>query len=212
MKTWWMGALLGALALAACGRGTVEGGGGQGTAPASTPAEDPAPEPAIPAVPAPPAAAPPAAEAGDCPHGVTVRIVGTNPGSVSSLLLEPGTAGASCAPAAPVCVSWNHATAPVDVSTDAVARDLFTFTYPPAGFPPDGAPMTLHVEFLGGTATVNGTTGALSRCGHSMSFPFDPARISRDRCAVTILLDVGRSVVEGVPGLFSFVPQYRVFF
>lgn len=207
MKAWWKGALLGALALAACGRGGA--GGGQGSPTGSRAAGDPAPEPVIAATTAP--VAPPASVPGDCPNGVTVRLIGTNPGSVSSLVLEPGSAGASCAPA-PVCVSWNQATAPVDVSTDAVARDLFTFTYPPAGFPPDGAPITLHVEFRGGTATVNGTTGALSRCGHSMSFPFDPARISRDRCAVTILLDVGRSVVEGVPGLFSFVPQYRVFF
>jgi hypothetical protein len=148
---------------------------------------------------------------GDCPGGVSIRLIGTNPGKVSSLVLQPGLAGASCAPAAPVCVNTHEASAPIDLSTDTVAHELAVFSYPPPGFPPDGAPMDLGVAFAGGTATIDGTTGPLALCGRSMSFTFDPARVSRDRCAVTILLDVGRSVVPTHDGLL-FVPQYRVFF
>jgi hypothetical protein len=44
-----------------------------------------------------------------------------------------------------------------------------------------------------------------------VNLPFDPARVSRDRCSITILLDVGRSVVATASGL-DFVPQLRVFF
>ncbi len=71
--------------------------------------------------------------------------------------------------------------------------------------------MTLRVDFAAGTATVGSARGDLSTCGSTLYFTFDPARISRDRCSVTILLDVGRSVVPTAGG-FAFIPQYRVYF
>lgn len=185
MTTWSRVALLGALAigLAACGRGA--GGGHGGLVAASGP--------------------------GDCPKGVTIRLIGTNPGKVSSLVLQPGGAWATCAPFAPACATTSQATSPIEVASDAVAHDLGTFEYPPAGFPPNGAPATLAVTFRGGTASVEGTTGPLGLCGPTVNLPFDPARVSRDRCSITILLDVGRSVVTTASGL-EFVPQLRVFF
>lgn len=185
MTRWFRGALLGALALAACGRGTG-GGHGNGLVAASGP--------------------------GDCPKGVTIRLIGTNPGKVSSLVLQPGSAGATCAPFAPACATTRQATAPIEVASDAVAHDLGTFEYPPAGFPPNGAPATLAVTFKGGTASIEGATGPLGLCGPTLDVPFDPARVSRDRCSITILLDVGRSVVATDGGGLDFVPQLRVFF
>jgi hypothetical protein len=139
---------------------------------------------------------------------------------VSSLVLTPGTAGATCA-FSPACGNTNPATGPIDLSTDAVAHDLVTFNYPPAGFPPPGYPpgaaapdrglMTLLVDFQGGSARRGAAAGSVSTCGSSMYFTFDPARIDRVRCSVTILLDVDRSVVP-VDGGFTFIPQYRVYF
>jgi hypothetical protein len=198
MKTWSRGVLLGALALAACGRSA--GGGGNGTL-----STKPAPDPAT--------ATAPASGPGDCPKGVTIRIIGTHPDKVSSLVLTPAGAGATCAPVAPGCATHagSEATAPIDVSSDAVAHDLGTFDYPPAGLPPDGGPATLTVIFSGGTATVGDTSGPLSICGPTVHVPFDPSRVSRDRCSITILLDVGRSVVPTATGI-DFVPQYRIFF
>jgi hypothetical protein len=199
---WARGALLGALALAACGRGG--GGAGTGAVATSKPAADPA------AAPDPVTVTSPASSPGDCPDGVAIRMIGTAPQGVS-LSLVPGIVGASCAPAAPVCGTRDVASEPGDLSSDAHAWTLGFFNLPPAGFPPDGAPMTLLVTFSGGTATADGVTGPLSLCGASISIPFDPHRVSRDRCSVTILLDVRRSVVRTAGGLL-FVPQYRVFF
>jgi hypothetical protein len=195
MTTWFRGALLGALALAACGRGGA--GDGSGTVP-SKPGSDPVP------------VAAPDSGRKDCRKGVTIRIIGTNPEKVSSLVLEPGGAGATCAPAC-ATIAGTEARAPIDVASDAVSYDLGTFDYPPAGLSPGGGPATLTVVFNGGTATVGGTTGPISLCGATVHVPFDPSRVSRERCSITILLDVGRSVVPTVTGI-DFVPQYRIFF
>jgi hypothetical protein len=195
MTTWLRGALLGALALAACGRGGA--GGGNGTV-ASKPGSDQVP------------VAAPGSGSGDCRKGVTIRIIGTNPGKVSSLVLQPGGTGATCAPSC-ATIAGTEATAPIDVASDAVSYDLGTFEYPPAGLPPDGGPATLTVVFNGGRATVGSTTGPISLCGPMVHVPFDPSRVSRERCSITILLDVGRSVVPTAAGI-DFVPQYRIFF
>lgn len=200
MKTWLGWALLGALAVSACGR---SGGGGSGASAAGQPRPDPT------AVTTPsPASAP-----GDCAGGVTVRVVGTNPGAVSSLVLQPGTSGVVCAPSAPACATLaaSVATAPIELASDPDPHALFTFEYPPQGLPPDGGPAELVVSFAGGTATVAGHTGPLALCGPAVHVPFDPRRVSRDRCAITVYLDVGRSVVASASGI-DLVPQVRIFF
>jgi hypothetical protein len=132
---------------------------------------------------------------------------------VLSLALQPGFAGATCAPVAPACatLAGSEATQAMELTSDAVAYDLATFEYPPAGLPPDGGPAMLTVTFSGGTATIPGLAGPLTFCGPTVRVPFDPRRVSRDRCSITILLDVGRSVIAS-GGELAFVPQYRVYF
>jgi hypothetical protein len=184
--SWARGALLGgALALAACGR---SGSGGGGGALASS-------------------------RPGDCPNGVTVRLIGTNQGNVSALRMFPGQVGVSCAPAAPVCVMLRTAplTKPFDLSSDAVVSDLGAFSYPPAGLPPNLGPVDLTVHFGPGDGTAGGSFGLVDQCIDPIHVTFDPGRVNRDRCSVTILLDVGRSLVPTANG-FTFLPQFRVFF
>lgn len=197
--SWLKGALLGALALAACGRG---GGAGQHALTAGKPGADPAPDPTP--------VTTPLSSPGDCPDGVKIRIIGTHQGGVASLVLTPALAGVTCS-FAPVCGNRDEAQNPIDLSTDAEAHDLATFNYPPAGFPPPGQPMTLGVWFAGGSARVGDGAGPVTTCGNAVSIVFDPRRIDRDRCSVTILLDVERSLVP-TDGGFDLVPQYRIYF
>jgi hypothetical protein len=183
--SWARGALLGgALALAACGR---SGSGGGGGALASS-------------------------RPGDCPNGVSIRLIGTNQGNISSLRLFPGQVGVSCAPAAPVCVITRTVPLmkPLDLSSDAVANDLGTFSYPPAGLPPL-PPVDLAVHFVSGDGIAGGTFGLVDQCMDPIHVTFEAGRVNRDRCSVTIVLDVGRSLVPSANG-FTFLPQFRVFF
>lgn len=200
----WMKALLGALALAACGRGGSTTGGGHSQRDVGG---DPGAGPVLPVTPPVPSVP---VGPGDCAGGVAVRLIGTRPGSVSSLQLTPSSARV-LGPDGSACPNVRADTGPLDLSTDAVAHDIATFQCPPAAFQPGGAPLAVRVSFEGGVATVAGTTGPLAPCGPSVAFSFDPSRVDRTRCSVTVLLDVGRSVLPTATGL-AFLPQYRVFF
>jgi hypothetical protein len=196
-------ALLGALALAACGRsGSTIGGHSQHGA-----GGDPGASPALPVTPPIPSVP---VGPGDCAGGVVIRLVGITPGNVSALQLTPSSARV-LGPDGSACPDVGADTGPLDLSTDAVAHDVATFRCPPAAFQPGGAPLGVRVSFQGGTATVAATTGPLALCGPSLAFSFDPSRVDRTRCSVTVLLDVGRSVLPTATGL-TFLPQYRVFF
>lgn len=187
----WAGvALLGVLALGACGRG---GGGGTNGAVSSK---------------IPDGAPPPVEGTKDgcaCPDGVRIRLLGTTPRDVSSLQLHLGGMAAGCEQGGPIAVS-SLATAMLDLSTDAVGHDVGVIH-----LPKDGGPVTVNLSFSEGTATLGELHGGLDVCSGPIAFSFDPSRVSRDRCLVMVLLDVGRSVVPTSSGL-SFLPQLRIFF
>lgn len=135
---------------------------------------------------------------------VTIRLLGAAQGTVSMLRLTVAGVTATGRDGAPVAVTDAACGRTVDVSTDLVAHDLGALP-----FREDGEDVDVSLAFSGGDACRGGHAGALEGCLSPLTFRYEPARVSPERCQVEVLLDVGRSVVEDGDGL-AFLPDLRV--
>lgn len=177
-------ALAGALALAACGSGNQWGGAQGGSA----------------------------GEGGNggggnggapCPDGVTLRVVGMDPGMVTSLSLALGGITAAYDGGATVAVTALPGPVDVGASADDVAVLHLASLTGDLGHP------RVTLTFSGGSAFLGGAGGTLDLCTGPLSFPLDPLLVKHDTCDVVLRLDVARSVGTSAGGLW-FLPQFRV--
>lgn len=186
-------ALVGALALVACGRSG--GGDGGGAVVTSVPRDDGYQKPR------------------NCDGGVTLSLIGANPGPVSSLVLhlldgvhlrEVGGGAPPTFEGPPFLM--------LDVSTDAHHYDLGVIHLPSPDLYSGSEPQfEVRLSFAHAVASVGALSGDATDCGGDFSFRFSPTRLNVDRCEIRVVLDVGRSVTSCATGL-SFLPHFRVFY
>lgn len=184
-------ALVGALALVACGR---SGGDGGGTVVTSIPRDDGYQKPR------------------SCDGGITLSLLGANPGPVSSLVLHLlGGIQLHAHGGGPAPAFEGPPFLMLDVSTDAHSYDLGVIHLPEDPVTGSEPQFEVHLAFAHAIATVGELQGDLAGCGDDLSFRFTRSRLTPGRCEIRIVLDVGRSVDTGFFGP-AFLPHFRVFY
>lgn len=173
-------ALAGALALAACGSGNQwgvasPGGGDEG-----------------------------GGQDGPCADGVTLRLEGIDPGTVTSLVLSVGSVTAKYEAGGLIAVT-GLPSAPIEICDDV--HDLAVLDL--AGLATQWGHALVTLSFSSGSAFLGSVGGALDMCTAPLLLHVDPGLVKPETCEAIVALDVGRSIAAGPDGL-SFLPQYRV--
>jgi hypothetical protein len=143
-------------------------------------------------------------QSGPCADGVTLKVVGIDPGTVTSLALTVGSVNAAYEAGGSIAVT-GLAAAPLKIDADADAMAVLHLT----GLDTQWGHALVHVTFSQGTAFLGNVGGALDLCTAPLLLHVDPGLVHPDTCEAFLKIDVARSVAAGPFGL-AFLPQYRV--
>jgi hypothetical protein len=143
-------------------------------------------------------------QSGPCPDGVTLKIVGIDPGSVTSLALTVGSVNAAYEAGGSIAVT-GVPTAPLTIDAGADALAVLHLT----GLDTTWGHALVRVTFSQGTAFLGNVGGALDLCTAPLLLHVDPGLVKPETCEAFLDLDVSCSVVAGPFGL-AFLPKYRV--
>lgn len=142
-------------------------------------------------------------DAGPCADGVTLRMVGLDPGMVTSLALFGVGASAAFETGGSIAVTAAYALP----SVDADPRTFAVLHLPKLETRWGHA--LVAVSYSWGSAQVGEVLGSLDACTAPLLLNVDPGLVKPDTCEVFVRLDVGRSIALGPAGL-SFLPQFRI--
>lgn len=137
-----------------------------------------------------------------CGGFVTLRLRGTNLGSLSALTVETGALAVTAGEPLEVL---QQRTLPVELFADGGAPRLGVVR-PPAGL------VTVSIPIVSATAAGEQVQGPLDACVAPLEFTFDPARVDPARCHVVVELDVARSALPAATegGSAFLLPQLKV--
>jgi hypothetical protein len=143
-------------------------------------------------------------QGGPCPDGVALKVVGIDPGSVTSVSFVVLGVTAAYEAGGPIALTHVGAVPSVDANPHPLAvLDL-------PGLKTDWGHALVTLELSSLVARLHDLGGGIDlSCTAPLRLEIDPGLVKPDTCEVFLKLDVARSFAVGPQGL-AFLPQYRV--